>query len=141
METRFFSPVQSTKNIINKFYFNPIEADGSGQAEFSISTNHATEDANDVLKCSCDIMLEITYQSQKILEVTAHSETETIKSAFNESVSPSKLAEIAIFNTISLGYSFLRVTVETTTRSFGTMLPIPTVDIHALLEKNDEKVS
>ncbi len=138
MATSSFSPIGVRKSIIKKFHFDPIETDGAPQAEFSIQTeDKIIEDREDVLVRSCEITVVITVESQKALEVVAYCETETHKTAFVEDDEAPSVSEIALFNTVSLTYSFLRVAVETTTRSFGIMLPMPTIDVHSVLEQDN----
>lgn len=142
MSSSAFSPISVRKSIIKKFHFDPIKTDGTPQAEFTIQTNgKVIEDKEDVLVRSCEITVVITVESQKALEVVAYCETETNKAAFVDDDQSISINEIAQFNTVSLTYSFLRVSVETTTRSFGIMLPMPTIDVHSVLEQKDEEDS
>lgn len=135
MSNAILSPIYLESEFVRRFEYNPPEeppTKENNQAEFLIGTDtELVQDGDDsVLRLIGTIDVTVSKDDQVVLLVSVQGRTATVRDAIGDDMDLRKVAE---FNTISLLYSYLRVLVESTTRSFGRPMNVPTLSIDAVL--------
>lgn len=143
MERNILSPIILESEYVKQFeYFPPdeIPSKEKTQAEFSIETDTRVDssDPEDAFRLVGTVSATVSKDGKKVLAVSVQGKTATIKKAISDDVDLKRVAE---FNTIALLYSYLRVIVESTTRSFGRPISVPTLSIDAVLENERKQES